>query len=619
MILALLLLLAAAAAQRPAEAERPNLLWITSEDHGPHLGCYGDADAITPRLDALAAEGVRFERVWSNAPVCAPARTALITGVWPPALGAQDMRTLVEPPAWLRFLPELLREAGYACTNNRKEDYNLAQPRPVWDESGARAHWRQRAPGQPFFAVFNFAVTHESQIRKRPHDFVHDPAEVRVPAFHPDLPEVREDWAEYHDRISQLDARVGALLDQLEADGLAEDTIVFFFSDHGPGLSRCKRWPYDSGLRVPLIVRVPEKWRGLAPRSWAPGGVGRQLVDFLDLAPTALSLAGVAPPEWMHGTPFLGPQVFDAEHLSRPSAAFRDHLFGFRGRMDERFDLVRSVTDGRFVYVRNFLPHLPQGQFLEYENETPTTRAWRAAFEAGELAPHLQRYWLPKPPEELYDLARDPDEVRDLAGDPGHAADLARLRAQLEAWMQHTGDLGLMPEAQMHAAATARGVPPAALAGDAELYPLQRLLREAGAAAEPTGSSTPEPPALSWWRWLHRIQSGDPTPDELRGAAVHPDPSVRLLVLEELARCGTEADRAHAIPRLIAACDPDHSGPWVALAAWNAVDRLDALVAPWRESLEAVPTTDLDVPARVAPNYAKLRARTLADLDRVGR
>lgn len=582
-------ILLALAAQQP---ERPNILWITSEDHGPHLGCYGCPDADTPNLDALAAAGMRWERVWSNAPVCAPARTALITGVWPPSVGAHDMRTLVAPPPWLRFFPQLLREAGWYCTNNKKEDYNLAAPGRVWDESSRRAHWRNRPPGRPFFAVFNLAVTHESRIRQRPHEFRHDPATVRVPAFHPDLPEVRRDWAQYHDQIGLLDRRVGALLAELEADGLAEDTIVFFFSDHGPGLSRCKRWPYDSGLRVPLIVRIPPRWRALAPPGWREGGASSRLVQFLDLAPTVLSLAGIEPPAWMHGRAFLGP--YRAEPLP--------YLYGFRNRMDERSDLVRSLCDGRFVYIRNEMPWLPQGQFLAYENQTPTYRAWRAAWQAGGLPPHLARFWEPKPREELYDLRADPDEVVNLAAVPGHERELARLRAALDDWLLRTNDLGYLPEPRLHALGPA--------AADYPLAEILALLHRGEAAA-----AASDDPAYLWWRAQLALHGETPPPPaELRRLAAHADPNVRLLGLEELARRGEEADRAAAVPAILALADPVAGDPWLALAAWNALDRLGPLAAPWREEIAALPVAGPSIPPRIAPNFAKLREHLLAGL-----
>jgi uncharacterized sulfatase len=252
--------------------ERPNILWITCEDTGPELGCYGDTYSQTPNLDALAAQGIRYLHAWSTAPVCAPARTTIITGMYPPALGAEHMRSEVTLPSSILLFPQLLRKQGYYCSNNSKEDYNVTKPGTVWDESSGKAHYRNREPGQPFFAVFNFTTTHESQIRKRPHELKHDSARVPVPAYHPDTPEVRQDWAQYYDNITTMDGQAGKVLQELEADGLASNTIVFFYGDHGSGMPRSKRWPYDSGLHVPLLVRVPEAFRDLAPPDYRPGG-----------------------------------------------------------------------------------------------------------------------------------------------------------------------------------------------------------------------------------------------------------------------------------------------------------------------------------------------------------
>src|SRR5688572_3538957 len=304
-LLALLLPYTARAADEPAS--RPNILWITSEDNGPHLGCYGDAYATTPHLDALAARSLTYLHCWSNAPVCAPARTAIISGVYPTSTGSEHMRSSVAMPAHMRMYPQILREAGYYCSNNSKEDYNLEKPGKVWDESSPRAHWKNRKPGQPFFAVFNIGVTHESQIRKRPHTHKHDPAKVRVPAYHPDIPEVRQAWAQYYDQLTEMDALAGKHLRELEEAGLADDTIVFYYGDHGPGLPRNKRSACNSGLHVPLIVHVPEKFKHLAPKDYASDAKTKRLVQFVDFAPTLLSLVGLKAPEWMQGRAFMGP------------------------------------------------------------------------------------------------------------------------------------------------------------------------------------------------------------------------------------------------------------------------------------------------------------------------
>jgi arylsulfatase A-like enzyme len=251
-------LMALTPALTAADPPRPNILWVTCEDINPHLGAYGDAYATTPNLDRLAARGLRYLHAWSNAPVCAPARTTLITGLYATSTGSEHMRSLTRLPAGMKMFPQYLREAGYYCTNNSKEDYNLDKPGQVWDESSAKGHWKNRAAGQPFFAVFNLLITHESQIRKRPHTLVHDPAKAPLPAYHPDMPEVRHDWAQYYDNITTMDGQVGALLKELEDAGLADDTIVFFFSDHGSGMPRSKRFPYNSGLNVPLLVYVKD-------------------------------------------------------------------------------------------------------------------------------------------------------------------------------------------------------------------------------------------------------------------------------------------------------------------------------------------------------------------------
>ena len=259
----------------PVKAEdepRPNILWLSSEDHGPHMGCYGDQFASTPNVDALAARGVTYTRVWSNAPVCAPARTTLISGMYAPSTGSEHMRSMVPYPTDKQMFPQILRASGYYCSNDVKEDYNLLKPGQVWNESSRQAHWKKRAAGQPFFAVFNSTKSHESKIRTRPHKAVHDPANVRIPAYLPDTPEVRQDWAQYYDAVSQADADAGARLRELDDAGLAEDTIVFYFADHGSGMPRNKRWPYNSGLHVPLVVYIPDKFTKLCTDDYVAGG-----------------------------------------------------------------------------------------------------------------------------------------------------------------------------------------------------------------------------------------------------------------------------------------------------------------------------------------------------------
>jgi len=436
---------------------RPNILWISAEDISPDLGSYGDGYAITPTLDRLAAAGVRYLNAFSTAPVCAPSRSAIITGMYPTTIGSLHMRSKAVPPAGVKAFTEYLRAAGYYCTNNSKTDYNFEPPpsnRPpetVWDETSNRAHWRNRPdPAQPFFAVFNINVTHESQIRAAEGDYrrntarltpeqFHDPAKAVLPPYYPDTPLVRRDWARYYDNITAMDYQVADILQQLDQDGLSDRTIVFFWGDHGRGLPRGKRNVYDSGIRVPLIIRWPGQIK--------PGTVNDDLVSLFDLGPTVLSLAGVKIPAHMQAQAFLGPS------RKRP----RPYVFSHRDRMDEAHDMVRSVMGKRFHYIRNFHPDRTSAQYIDYLEEMPTMRELRRLFKehfnalgpryGSALTTEQLAFLLPgKPPEELYDLTVDRHEVRNLAGLPEHRRVLREMRLALDLWQRQTKDLGLVPE-----------------------------------------------------------------------------------------------------------------------------------------------------------------------------
>jgi uncharacterized sulfatase len=547
-------------------ADRPHVLWITSEDNGPQLGCYGDRDADTPNLNRLASRGVRFRRVWSVAPVCAPARTALISGVYPQSSGGLHMRSQVPVPDDWRFYPQFLREAGMYCTNNAKEDYNLEVRGKVWDESSKRAHWRNRGAGQAFFAVFNIELTHESQVRKRPHRVVHDPAAVRLPSYWPDLPEVRQDWAQYHDRMTAMDGRVGELLREVEEAGLAGETIVIYCGDHGPGLPRCKRTPMDSGLRVPLLMHFPEKWRHLAPAGYAEGGELTQLVDFTDFAPTFLSLYGLEIPGWMQGRAFAG------QRRAEP----RRYVFGMRDRMDERYDPVRSVSDGRWVYVRNFFTHRPAGQRVAYQFETPMTRAWHRLAREKPLPEAQAAFWKPHPAEELYDLENDPDEVKNLAGDPGSGEVLARMRSALREQEELVGDVSLLPEAEM--LRLSAGGSPYAMARAGGSFRFAEVVRSAfeasrpGISAEEIGTLLRHSEAgVRWWGAMGCRMRSDLAEAErgrLGEMLAEENPGVRVAAAEALR--GTDA----AVAVLLKSADLLQSDYYDALRALNSLEDL---------------------------------------------
>ena len=585
--LALTLLLTAVFVALPAMAAaavpRPNILWLTSEDHGPQLGCYGDQYATTPNIDQLAQRGITYTHVWSCAPVCAPARTTLISGFYACSLGAEHMRSMVPFPVRFSVFTQLLRGEGYYCTNNAKEDYNLALPGKIWDQSSKQAHWNKRPAGAPFFAVFNCERSHEGQIRKRTGKTVHDPAGVRVPAYHPDTPEVRHDWAAYYDGVSEADAAAGLRLQELADAGLAEETIVFYFADHGPGMPRSKRTACDSGLHVPLVIYVPEKFRELLPADEAPGARCDRVVSFVDFAPTVLSLAGIKPLSWMQGRAFLGP-------FASPPAQY---AFGFRGRMDERYDLVRSATDGRYVYVRNYLPHRIAGQHVSFLFETPTTQVWRRLHEAGQLNAEQDAFWQPRACEELYDLESDPDEVHNLAALPEHQQTLLRLRAAQQNWIQEIRDVGFLPEGEMFAR---RGdVSPYELARDEAKYPLERVF----AAAELASRIEPgdvnrvvalledqgEPLVRYWGAVGLLIRGQDAVAAARTGLLTLVDPAsekaqtdipvVRVAAAEALWRYGTEADRQLAARVLVELADWSKHDVFTVITALGAFD-------PWQ-------------------------------------
>lgn len=418
-------------------AAPPNVLWISCEDTSPDLGCYGDAYATTPNLDRLAAQGCRYTRAYSTFPVCAPSRASIITGIHPGTLGAHQMRTGAKnyqavPPPIVKCFTEYLRAAGYYCSNHTKTDYQFDPPFTAWD--ARKGDWRNpdRRPGQPFFCVINITTTHESQCWDIS-DVKHDPAKAPLPPFYPDTPTVRKGVARYYDQVERMDRQMGEILSRLEADGLAGNTVVFFWGDHGRGLPRYKRWPYETGLRVPLIVRWPGKIEA--------GSVNEELACLMDLGPTLLSIAGLKLPAYLHGRALLG-------EAKQPEP---EYIFGGRNRMDlSSDDFIRTCRDHRFRFIRNFSADVPYAQEIPYMEKSPIVQDWRRLNAEGKLT-GAQKLWFthPKPAEELYDTEADPFEVNNLAGRPEFAETQARMRAALETWMKNTADLGVVPEDEL--------------------------------------------------------------------------------------------------------------------------------------------------------------------------
>lgn len=469
-----------------AGATRPNILWITSEDNASHwLGCYGNTQAKTPRLDALAKEGNRFRAAFSNAPVCAVARSTILTGVYAVAQGTQHMRSRHAIPARFRPYPKYLRDAGYYCANRSKTDFNIrGDDKAVWDACGRRAHYRDRPDGAPFFQIFNLTLSHESSLfpqkvaamRRRgviPKKTRLDVDEVYVPPYLPDLPEVRRDFAIYHDTMTALDHRVGEILDELERGGLADDTIVFYYADHGGPTPRGKRYLEDTGVRVPWIVHVPEKWRALSP--FAPGAVVDEPVAFVDLAPTLLSLTGIEVPLHMQGRAFLGAQRVEPESDA--------HVFLFADRFDELYGMRRGLTDGRWKHQRRFTPQLPAAPYSYYQFSMPSWTAMQNAWKSGQLSGYHRALWEGDQDVEcLFDTKSDPWELTNLAGDAEHAARLRAMRARLRATMARVGDSGVIPEPMFEKLARTHGTIHAYVQSDA--CDLERVLDLAFVASE---------------------------------------------------------------------------------------------------------------------------------------
>lgn len=445
----------------------PNILWLVSEDNNPFIGAYGDKLARTPTIDKLAAEGVLFTNVYATAPVCAPSRFGIITGVNAESAGpAHHMRAEAKLPRYLAGFPQYLRASGYYCTNNSKTDYNCdLDPSVVWNDSSRKAHWRNRPEHAPFFAVFNYETTHESMQFFPPKPGAVKPDDVRVPDYLPDTPVVRQDIANYYNLVERMDGQLAARLAELQQDGLENDTIVFYYSDNGGVLPRSKRYCYEEGLRCALIVRVPEPFR--AAVRVTPGSRVSSPVTFIDLAPTVLSLARTKIPSHMQGQPILGRR-----------AASQRYAFGMRNRMDERYDFVRTVTDGEFRYIRNYFPHRVWGQYVGFEWNQKSYQEWEAQHREGKLNAGQDRFWQTKPFEEFYDVRADRDQLHNLIDAPEHRKRIAQMRKALDAHMRDINDNGFIPEGSAiegYEQSRSKGA-----------YPLRRVMALAEAAARRT-------------------------------------------------------------------------------------------------------------------------------------
>jgi arylsulfatase A-like enzyme len=554
-----------------ASAQKPNFLWLVSEDNIPLIGAYGDKLARTPTIDRLAKAGILYRNAYSDAPVCAPSRFAILTGVHPESCGpAHHMRSNAHLPDGFSTYPEILRAGGYFCTNNAKTDYNCdVAPLEIWDLQGKDAHWRKAPAGKPFMAVFNYETTHESQLFKRtPGNVTAD--QVRVPAYLPDDPLVRDDFASYYNLMERMDGQLADRLAELEADGLADDTIVFYYSDNGGVLPRSKRFCYDEGLRSALVVYIPPKWRHLSPH--APGSVVASPVSHISLAPTVVALAGLSIPAQMAGPPLLGSKA-------RPP---QKYAFGMRGRMDERIDFSRTVTDGRWRYIRNYLPHRPWGVIGAYQMQMKAWQEWVRRHLAGTLSPVQAQFFGPKPFEELYDLAADPDQVNNLAN--AKLPVMRPLSHALDRHMLTINDNGFVPE----------GMAPEGFfeCRDRSRYPLPRLMRLAAMAARGDTRNGPRlrkllaspHPLIRYWAATGLLILNDSSVSATDQLATtmrsDPVPYVRAVAAEALALQGVPA----AVEILAEQIAP--SQPWQ--LRLHALASLTALAEKARPALAAI-------------------------------
>lgn len=567
----------------PASAhKRPNILWITAEDMSPTLGCYGDSFATTPSIDQLALESARYTHAFATSPVCSPSRACLINGCMAPLQGAHAMRSQIPIPTMLSGFPTLLREAGYYTTNNVKTDYNSGAESRIteaaWDECSEQADWRGRGKGQPFFAVINLMESHQSRSMVWPYEQfqnevqshlstneIHDPNLVPLPPYYPDTPLVRKTVARYYDCVTRMDQRVGEILADLKADGLYEETIVFFYSDHGSGMPRHKRALLDSGMRVPLLIRLPEKYAGMARSVVSKGDVSR-LVNFEDFGPTVLSLAGFdVLPAHMTGRAFLG--ALDT--------STRQYVFGHRDRVDEIMDMARSIRSQDYLYIRNYMPHLGYNQQGAWIDKADIRGEFYKLAASGKASPAQDQYLSKtRPPEELYDCVKDPLNLNNLAYSLDHEATVMKMRKRLHQHLIETRDLGLVPELELWR--HARSMPPMQWKSTKQFNPETVL-----AAAELVGADDYEAiaknlgdqdPAIRYWGAV-ACSAAESLPErlleQLRQLFDDPSKAVSIEAANAVARHAGDGVAMEALTRWF-----DHDDRTVVLHAARAIELL---------------------------------------------
>ncbi len=541
-------------------ARRPNILWIVAEDISPLFGCYGHPGAATPHIDNYAKKSFLFKNAYTTAPICAPSRSCLATGMYATSLGTQNLRSEVKIPEKIQPLAGILRRNGYWTSLRGKTDYNF-------DPDGLFDYWKQdtapwrKCPGdKPFFAFLNLGSTHEGSgnlteragtaLKRLPPGLEHDPAKITLPPYYPDTPEMRRIWARYYDLITVWDHDVDQVLKQLAVDGRADNTIVFLMADHGMGVPRYKRWLYLTGLHVPLIIHVPEKFLHLINQKKA-AQVRDEPVSYLDLPPTVLKMAGISIPDNFQGTP-----LFTKDK--------RKYIFGARDRADDMYDLSRAVFDGRYLYIRHYMPHMipmQEGLIMGPYRKESHKELYRV-HNAGQDTQQSAKLWQPRPHEELYDIQTDPHELDNIADQTEYKNIKTQLAQRLRQWILETRDSGFLTEPEMHRRANAAGATPYDILQNDSTYPVEAILNAAERASLPGSASLSagDDPMVTFWAIQQRIIQGDrsaPAVIFFKTQIRHDNPVVRTAAAEALARTGHEETAVPVFRRLLSETEPN--------------------------------------------------------------
>jgi len=561
--------------------EKPNILFLIAEDVSPVFGCYGNAYATTPKIDRLASESLLFTKALTTAPICAPSRSCLATGMYATTLGTQHLRSDVPFPDELKTLPELMSEAGYFTHIRGKTDYNFSPDGlwEFWDQT--YTPWRNQEDDRPFFSYMNIGPSHEGSAVRDDRNkeltknldpsLYHDPNTVPIPPYYPDTPEIRRILSNYYNVFTVLDQNIGHVLEELEKDGLSDETIVIFIADHGNGLPRYKRWLYRTGLNVPMIVHAPEKYQHLI-RDYQAGLKSDALISMIDMVPTLLKIAGAEIPDTMQGNPLFDPQ----------DNYQREYAFGARDRADDMFEMSRAVTDGRYFYVRNFTPHYPYIQPGVIFNDTKNIfKELRIQHDAGKLNEEQEKLYQPKAIEELYDWESDPYELTNLASDPEFEEIKMRLKNELHKWMVRTKDLGLLPEAEYML--LSQGSSPYKYARLSGKFKVEQILTAAemvGVADEAAIRQNlgDNESGVRYWGIIGLMQFddiGEESLSSLKKLLDDDSPSVQIAAAEALCGFGPFPEAVDALGRNV-----KDDRPWVALQAARSIQLIGDQARP---------------------------------------